>query len=166
MARQHKVNPIRGSHLPVLLRAMKATNGPVLELGAGLYSTPVLHTLCQIEGRKLVTYEGDPDFFEWATNYQTSFHDVIKVDNWEDIDLASVNWSVAFVDHAPDSRRWEEILRLTHAEYVVAHDSDRGWRNKYSYHKVYPLFKYQKQYREARPNTVILSNTHPLEDMW
>ena len=60
---------MRGSHLPILLRAMKATTGPVLELGAGIYSTPILHALCQIEGRKLVTYESDPEFFEWAAHY-------------------------------------------------------------------------------------------------
>ncbi|MBU0846436.1 hypothetical protein KKH23_04550 [Patescibacteria group bacterium] len=166
MARHHRVNPLRGSHLPVLIRALKATTGPVVELGAGIYSTPILHALCEAEGRKLVTYENDPDFFEWASHYQSSFHDVRKVEIWADVDLAEVNWAVAFVDHAPDEKRWQEVVRLTHAEYVVCHDSNRGWRRKYNYEKAYPLFKYQKQYREKHPNTVILSNTHPVEDMW
>ena len=100
-----RMNPLRGSHLPVLVRALKATSGPVVELGAGMYSTPILHTLCEAEGRKLVTYENDPEYFEWATHYQGSLHDVRKVDDWDDVDLASVNWAVAFVDHAPNERR-------------------------------------------------------------
>ena len=155
-----------GSHLPVLVRALKVTSGPVVELGAGMYSTPILHALCEAEGRRLVTYENAPEYYEWALRYQSSLHDVCKVDVWADVDLASVNWAVAFVDHAPNGTRWQEMLRLTHAEYVVAHDSNRGWRRKYNYDKAYPLFKYQKQYREKHPNTVVLSNIHPVEKMW
>ena len=131
-----------------------------------MYSTPILHALCGAEGRRLVTHENDSEYYEWAAAYQSPLHDVCKVDNWDDIDLAAVNWAVAFVDHAPNERRWKEVVRLTHAEYVVCHDSNRGWKRKYNYDKAYPLFKYQKQYRERHPNTIILSNIHPVEAMW
>ena len=161
-----RFNPLRGSHLPVLVRALKATVGPVVELGAGMYSTPILHALCEAEGRKLVTYENSSEYFDWATAFKSQIHEVCLVDNWDDVDLSTVNWSVAFVDHAPNERRWKEVIRLTHAEYVICHDSNSQWKRKYNYDKAYPLFKYQKQYRDRHPNTVILSNINPVENMW
>jgi len=139
--------------------------GDVLELGAGIYSTPILHNLCDAQGRKMVTYESDPDFYEWAAHYQTPFHDVRKVERWSDIDI-SMPWAVAFVDHAPDDKRWEDVARLAHAEYVVIHDSDAKWEHKYRFSKAYPLFKYVRQYRELHPNTAVLSNLHALEGLW
>jgi len=166
VARRVRLNPLRGSHLPVLVRALKATTGPVVELGAGMYSTPFLHAMCEAEERKLVTFENDSEYYGWATAFKSPLHDVCKVDEWDDVDLASVRWTVAFVDHAPNDRRWKEVVRLTHAEYVVCHDSNVRWMRKYNYDKAYPLFKYQKQYREKHPNTVVLSNSHPVEQMW
>uniref|UniRef100_A0A6M3LGM7 Methyltransferase n=1 Tax=viral metagenome TaxID=1070528 RepID=A0A6M3LGM7_9ZZZZ len=160
-----KLRPLRGSHLPILLRAYRLTDGPVLELGAGLFSTPVLHALCQIDGRKLVTYENHPQFYEWAVLYQSAFHDVCKVEEWKDVDLTP-KWSVAFVDHSSAGKRWRELARLSHAEYVVVHDTDVGVQRKYGYEKAYPLFKYQRHYRDEYPNTGLLSNFHPLDNVW
>ena len=45
------------THMPVIIKFIQATEGRVLELGAGLFSTPLLHWLCAEKGRKLYTYE-------------------------------------------------------------------------------------------------------------
>lgn len=166
MAGRVKTNKFRGSHLPILLRVLRITTGPVLELGAGLFSTPILHALCQIDNRKLVTYENSPEFFGWVEQYRTPFHDVYKVDDWDQVDLSTVNWSVALVDHSPNEHRGKELARLTHAEYVVAHDTNRSWENKYNYRIAYPLYKYQRKYQDEHPNTSVLSNIHPLDALW
>lgn len=47
------------THLAVLMEAVRRTAGPVLELGVGLYSTPVLHWLCYPTNRRLVSYDSD-----------------------------------------------------------------------------------------------------------
>ena len=49
--------PSDGSHLPVLIKMVLMTDGPILELGTGFFSTPVLHWLCAEKKRKLVSYD-------------------------------------------------------------------------------------------------------------
>ena len=158
-----RLGPKRGSHLPVLMRAVEITEGPILELGSGLYSTTPLHWACYVAKRKLVTYESNPDFFDFLKAYETDFHEVHCIDDWDAVDLSSP-WSVAFVDHAPDRRRQHEVKRLLHAEYVVAHDSEGRNDRKYQFSKVIPLFKYEFEYKDAYPHTSVWSNLHDVTD--
>jgi hypothetical protein len=158
-----RFNPKRGSHLPVLMKAVALTEGPILELGCGLYSTTPLHWACHVPKRKLVTYEGNPEFFDFLKAYETEWHEVHCIDDWDAIDI-SHPWSVAFVDHAPDGRRWQEVKRLLHAEYVVAHDSEGRNDRKYQFSKITPLFKYQFEYKGAFPHTSVWSNLHDVTD--
>ena len=48
------------SHLPSLFSCLLATNGPVLEVGAGDWSTPLLRQYCKTAERKFVSIEEDP----------------------------------------------------------------------------------------------------------
>ena len=41
-----------GTHLPLLMEFVLKTEGPILEQGAGMFSTPILHHLC--EGHRLL----------------------------------------------------------------------------------------------------------------
>ncbi len=159
-----KFKPNRGSHLPVLMKAVQETNGPILELGCGLYSTNPLHWACWVPKRKLVTYENNPRYYEFLKTYETDFHEVYCIDAWDDIDL-SVFWSVAFIDHEPSpgeprDRRWREIKRLQHAEYVVVHDAEGRNDHRYGLSKISPLFKYKFTYSGAFPHTAVFSNVH------
>ena len=54
-----KIKPAWSSYLPLLIKVLQCSEGPVLELGTGLVSTPVLHWLCFDMGRELVSYD-DP----------------------------------------------------------------------------------------------------------
>jgi hypothetical protein len=139
-----------------------ATTGPIAELGVGGFSTPILHGLCELAKRPLVSYENDPDFYEWAKYYGTDWHDVIYVQDWEHVNLSDP-WSVAFVDHAPKSTRSGVAAKVVHAEYVVAHDSED---RQYRYAEILPLFKWVKNYTLLHPHTLILSNHHPVEELW
>jgi len=156
-----KSRPDRGSHLPVLMKLVKITSGPILELGCGMYSTPYLHWVCYPTKRKLVTCESKNEWIGYARQFETDFHTIIYVPDWDNLDLSG-EWSVAFVDHAPDERRIEEIKRLIHADYVIAHDADNKRDYKYGYRKIKGLFKYRTTYADARPNTAIFSNKYDL----
>jgi hypothetical protein len=144
------------SHLPVLIRAVLATDGPVLEMGTGMFSTPVLHWLCA-EHRELVSYETDEKYAALAEQYREPWHAIRLVPDW-DAALIERQWDVALVDHRPGERRKEDIRRLAPwARLIVVHDTcarDDKW---YRYSDVFPLFRYSWSTR-YRPRTTVLSN--------
>ena len=158
-----RFHPTRGSHLPLLMKAVAETDGPILELGCGLYSTNPLHWACFVPKRKLVTYENNPKFFDFLKQYQTDFHEVRCIDDWDAIDFSGP-WSVAFIDHEPGPRRGMELGRLAHAEYVVAHDTEGRSDRKYHYRERHHLYKYQYEFKDAFPHASIFSNFHDVTD--
>ena len=160
-----KLQPKAGSHLPVLMKAVAETDGPILELGCGMYSTNPLHWACWVPKRRLVTYEHNPKFYNFAKAYETEFHEVHCIDDWDAIDI-SEPWSVAFVDHAPAHRRGIEMGLLTHAEYVVVHDSEAKRDDTYQLRKNHHLYKYHFEYEGAAPHTSVFSNTHDVRDFF
>ena len=152
-----KTQPLRGSHVPVLYKILSITDGPVLELGTGMYSTTFLHWYCFSTKRKLVSYENSRVWHKYARRFRSDWHDVNYVRNWDRADLTP-QWSVAFVDHSPNIRRIEELKRLVHADYVVIHDTDGGQHYKYKYRTVENLYKYRYRYSELQPATSVWSN--------
>lgn len=161
-----RLAPFRGSHLPLLMQAVARTTGPILELGCGLYSTTPLHWACFVPKRKLVTYENNPDYYEFLKAYATDWHEVHCISSWDAIDISGP-WSVAFVDHdSPEERdrRFREVQRLGHAEYVVVHDTERANERRHRLTEMNSLFKYRYKFRDAIPNTTVFSNVHDLAD--
>jgi len=148
------------SHLPVLLRALAVTDGgPVLELGTGLFSTPVLHWACAPTERRLVSLESDAKYLAFARQFETPWHEVRAVTDWDAADIEHP-WDVVLVDHAPEGRRKEDIRRLApHARLVVVHDTCGRDESHYHYREVFPLYRYAWQYARSRPRTTVLSNT-------
>jgi len=145
------------------MKAVQITSGPILELGCGLYSTTPLHWECFVPQRKLVTYENNPYYFEFLKAYETPWHEVHCIDDWDAIDISGP-WAVAFVDHAPGERRGIELGRVTHAEYVVCHDSEGRNDRRYHMSKAVPLYKYKFEYTGAYPHTSIYSNVHQVSE--
>jgi len=161
-----KLQARRGSHLPVLTKLVQTTSGPILEMGCGLFSTVYLFWACMADQRRLVTYENEPEFYEWATDFKNpknhcnmDFHEIHLVKSYDDAKLDQP-WSIAFIDHCPDDRRVVDIARLTHADYVVVHDAEPGEerKRKIPLSSIYDLFRYRFLYTDAKPNTLILSN--------
>src|SRR3954454_11711777 len=90
LAREKKNEPLRhvslemetSTHFPVLIKLIQMTDGPVLELGSGLFSTPLLHWLCFERawcgkpGRRLYTWEAYAHYLEFAKKFQSPTHDV------------------------------------------------------------------------------------------
>lgn len=156
-----------GSHLPVLIKIINLTTGPVLELGMGMFSTHYLHWACYENRRKLVSYENDPKhlLFDWSQSFLNDYHEVRFIDNWDNADLSG-HWDVVLVDHAPTPRRRTEIGRLANsADYVVVHDSQPERERWQRLSQIYPLFKYRKDFGRENPLTTVLSNFKDLSNL-
>jgi hypothetical protein len=159
-----RIGKSRGSYLPVLSSLVQSTSGPILELGCGFCSTPYLHWACYPSKRRLLSCENNPEYFRFSESWKDDFHEVCCVSDWNSIDI-SEPWSIAFVDHAPCERRIDEIRRLAHAEYVVAHDSENRSEHRYHYSRIFRLFKYRFKYTKANPPTTVFSNFHDLSGL-
>jgi hypothetical protein len=143
-----------GSHLPVLVKVMEITKGPVLELGCGFSSTPLLHWLCQDQGRKFLSYEND---MVWIGKLG---YPVEYIEDWAKTDIDDTHWSAVFIDQRPGERRIIDALRVKdHADLIVLHDSEPELDKYYGYEKIYPLFKYRYDYTKFLPNTTVISNS-------
>ena len=164
MATRIHFSPRYGSHLVPLLLAVMRTTGDVLELGLGVSSTPVLHALCQIQGRRLVTIENNREWFSIGERYASDFHQVLYVPEWADAPIERP-WSVALVDHSPDERRRIELERLApHADILIAHDANKRYWKQYGYDRVFPTFAHRVIYDRDDPATAILSNRVSLKE--
>ena len=158
------------THLAPLMRALALTDGPVLELGMGLFSTPYLHYACQLAERWLVSYDSDATWAEIFKPYQSDWHTIRVTPDWSSARIVrgrDVPWSVALVDHSPSDRRVTEIRRLAGcARYIIAHDSNGRWDKHYHYSQIYPLFRYRTDWTGDGRHAVVLSNFVDLKGFW
>ena len=150
--------------MPVLINLVNRTEGDILELGSGIFSTPYLHWACYANKRKLVSYDNSPEFINLMQQYANDYHEVVSVTDYADAKIEKF-WSIAFVDHDPAFRRGIDAGRLAnYAQFVVLHDSDPRNDNDYHYPDIYPLYKYRWDFTEVVPHTTILSNFVNLDD--
>lgn len=143
----------------MLIKAVQLTKGPVLELGAGVFSTPLLHWLCAEERRPLVTYESDPEYYRFARKFLSRTHRAVLIDNWNNIDTQTY-WSVVLIDQNTN-RGDTAILLKNSADFIILHDSEE--EKLYGYDKVYPHFKYVYHWKFCKPYTAVVSNTDNLD---
>jgi len=156
-----------GSHLPVLMKVMSISDGPVLECGSGIYSTVYLHWACFNDKRKLTTLESKWSYYKDMRRLRCAWHNIIYVRKWEKAtSYFKDNWSVVLLDQGPGHNRGIAAKQLIHADYVVLHDIEQPL--EYGYDTIYPLFKYRFDYNppeRATPGTSVLSNKHDLTDL-
>lgn len=167
-----------GSHVPILAACVARAarlrpSQPILELGAGDNSTPLLHYACKGAGIPLVTLETDAKWLSRFSEYGCAGHQISEVATWTP-EIVSVKnwfaeadkWSVAFVDNSPGETRHINIQALAaQASVLVVHDSETDYNTgaDYKYDRIMGLFKYVSEFRRFRPYTLILSNTEPFE---
>lgn len=144
-------NPVTGSHLPWFEWACSVTDGAVLELGGGYYSTPLVASLSKA-GRRVCTYEYDP---EWAAELRQRFDHLI-VGDFPDIPERS--WDVVLIDCEGWNRYpFLDDLRAS-ARIFVIHDSQDHWIGA----SVLNSFEYRVD-REKDPRTTLVSDTFDLK---
>lgn len=154
-----------GTHQPLLLHALEITRGPVLEIGCGYYSTPMLHHLCRAQRRNLVTLDSQKEWMQrflclecgvptlHAFHYVPDFMEQLLTPWWAD---KSWGWSVALIDNHPEASRKHLIEKLKdRAEVLVIHDTEEAG---YELETVLPSFKYRFDYKELFPWTSAVSD--------
>lgn len=164
-----------GSHLPVMMKVMAASDGSVLELGAGLYSTPFFYWLCKDQKREFTSIESDFEWWKLVWNLRDvelkpellHFIDeltmAIYISDWDNMNLADKFFDVVLIDHSPSRRRIKDIKALADkCNYMVVHDTQRNYKFC-NYAEIYPLFKYRYDYKDENwdrkvPHTTVLSN--------
>lgn len=173
------------SHNEALAYAFARTTGPVVELGAGWYSTPLLHGLCESTGRELFTIEAVPDFLAlfrpWMRSWHHLIHDTDMVLPWGwGGDQGSIG--LVFVDHDQYPGRtdaWHDgpsrgdSIRSARAaaDVVVCHDTEpyasasfnpsdnaRGQADALS------GWKYRRDWRNVEPWTTAVSDVVDLSE--
>ena len=138
-----------GTHSVPLAISCMNTTGPVLELGCGLYSTIMLHTICEKQGRRLHTVDHTLSWLEKFTYlkskthtfehltcgslnvtvyefmYRLSEHWEKKIDqSWDQVGQGE-KWGLVFLDQLPLSRRVKDIKRLrASTDVFVIHNTN------------------------------------------
>lgn len=148
------------THQTVLRKAVEISSGPVLELGTGWGSTPMLHELCK--NRLLISVDHDENWICQYEKFKGQNHIVLHCKDYSEVDilLRNIDFSVVLVDHAPAERRIIDIIKMLNVPYVVVHDTHDP---AYGYELIYDKFKYRYQYKELIPYTSVLSNVATLE---
>lgn len=143
------------THLPALIDAIIKTSGPVLELGSGKYSTPILHQLCCTwpdVPRHLVTVETDPTWFDLAVQHRNEHH--LVVSSFEAIELDN-HWSVVFIDCELKERVKHLEQLKDRATFLVLHDTSCV---SYGYEKAVIGMKFARVWSDYQPWTTVVSN--------
>jgi len=154
------------THIPMLVRAFDLSEGDVLEVGTGRYSTPILNWLCTVAKRYLYSYESSNHWYHKAQRYAGTYHYVIQASNWEQATFDQRHWGMAFIDHSPDGRRPVDIARLANlVDYIVVHDTEPEHDEIYGYGTVWDLFKYRYDHTRLWPNTTVVSNFKDLSNL-
>jgi hypothetical protein len=143
-------DPKVGSFMPGLRWAVEHTTGPILELGAGYFSTPYLWGTL----RPVVTYEHDS---EWATLIEENVPGLFATLVTEFEDVPVQNWAVVLVDgYGWDRARLFEQLKPRTTVFVV-HDTQDPWVPE----NAMVSFAYRFDFDED-PRTTVVSNVRPV----
>jgi hypothetical protein len=157
---------LSGSHLPLLIKLVNSTPGPILEMGMGLNSTPVLHWLCTHQKRQLLSLENDEKWFDYDKYYENEYHHIELVKDWDKVDIFSRYWSIVLIDHRPALRRRIDAVRLKdQADYILLHDAEPEIKRFYGYQRILKHFSYNYLFKDLKPNTLVLSNTRSLKHL-
>lgn len=156
-----------GSHSVPMMVAFEHTTGPVLELGSGYFSTPMLHHVCKRANRPLLTLESDAKWLETFKHFSSDHHRLVHFAHAKDrsydinqlVDFDRIG--LCFVDHSPCQRRIDDIKALrSKVDVFVVHDTEKAFYADWLYHYWPDLndFKYTYTFK-ARPATTIVSDT-------
>jgi hypothetical protein len=152
MTTTQATNP-SGSHLPIVGKLLTHTNGPILEMGSGFFSTPILYWSAMAKGQPFRSYEGNKDWAELMG-------DPVKyVADWKDANIKEFHWAVAFIDHGDAILRKDHAVALKDsADFIVLHDSEPKNDRHYKFSEIYNQFTYRFDFDAVMPYTTIVSN--------
>lgn len=158
------MNPF-ATHMPLLLACLRHTTGPVLELGSGWFSTPLVAAFAT--NRLVRTVETNPEWYDRICRVATyqpitrHRHQILFVPDYDDAPILDHEWSVVLLDHEPPPRRGHDAERLRdRCQLIIGHDSEHP---DYGYGPVFDTFKYRFTLSSIFPWTTVVSDTDPLD---
>lgn len=145
------------THQRALVAAAMKTTGPILELGMGWYSTPILHEIAAAQGRMLISADHNHEWILPFRSMASPTHVIHPVGWWGDFNPKEERFGLIFVDHAPACRREDEIRRfLSRGDVFVLHDTEEKFA--YGYNRTIDMFKYRCLDSIHEAQTMIVSN--------
>ena len=164
------------THQLVLLEILKRTNKPVLELGAGHFSTPQVHT----HKSKVLTIDDSQKWIDMFSSLKSQTHvfcclNSVELQKFYDNDTEQ--WGLVFVDNSTWEQRMGAINKYKDtADYMIIHDTNYsagegifgkviGSKRDFSSH-----FKYWTEFLPENrtgdsPATLLASNKFNLKDI-
>jgi len=165
MPRTHEYS----THLPALTLAVQLTEGSVLDLGGGIFSTFILHDMLYSTNRFLLTVD---DSANWMGNFhgmENKFHQFRHVTNLKGLfKTIGKEWDVALIDYGTYKGRLFCLKELLpYAKIIILHDygdenSDSQWEaHGVSLKDVQDAVnevEYKTLFNAQAPYTAVLSN--------
>jgi len=155
------------THLAVLVACVAKTQGPVLELGCGHYSTRVLHALCGAQGRELTTIDVNEPWVAQFAHLKAPWHRILLVPDIAIYLAAEViegkRWSVVFEDSGRAQFRPDNIAAVRKAADLIIVNNTEPGRPVYQYERILPSFPHRWDYKRYPVWTSVVSDS-PLPD--
>ena len=157
------------SHTPILTKMIfetQTSSHPILEVGAGFFSTPLIDQLLEGTGRKVLTLESVPEWVEFLSPLNNEYHSIIQIDN-DDLThildyCSKQHWSIVFIDNHPDHLRHLFLDAVKNsADFIICHDTQEGHLFDIGWNSTLNEFKYRLDAKHL-PWTTVVSNTHPI----
>jgi hypothetical protein len=161
--RSHGFSEGWGTHAPLLAAVVaSARPGPVLELGVGRSSSPILVEMCRAMGRDLVGLESEKGWISELADLD--YPDVHYMPDWGKLPAwleGRGRWSVIFVDHGPGEARLPVLQMIRgYAEFIVCHDThNEGYLP--GFEAELDSYKYRHDYTLMMPCTTVVSDVRP-----
>lgn len=157
------------THLPLLALCVANTEGPVLELGCGHYSTLLLHALCAPglgPARQLVTCDTNPGWLLKFSDLRCAWHEVVHSDGVDR--YVGKRWALIFVDEAPAGHRVPAIRALRQStDLFVLNNTEPPFtegRKAYRYDEILPSFPHRYDYKRYPSTWASVVSDKPLPD--
>lgn len=161
-----------GSNLiPLTIAALSSPPGDFLELGMGLFSSPLLHKIARDQRRHVISVDTDLEWMmKFLTYNSTETHKLYHLPSKKALSQYGLDrkWSLVLVDHYHhDLRPLNVISFARQAQVVVAHDTEKQAEFFYLYerNKIREHFKYVCKFSLFRTankslyvSTTLLSN--------
>jgi len=176
------------THQPLLVAALLDSQGPILEMGGGYYSTPIISAFANVQRREAHTVETGPVMYELLKRFSSAFHKIWPVSGYDFapdgrfvprpdttreqyIEIQArfladfckqgpTRWSVVFIDQAPGYLRVPAIEHFADAaDFIVTHDTELV--DAYGFEPCLSTFRYRWDSRLLTPYATVVSNSRP-----
>lgn len=99
---------------------------PILELGCGHYSTPLLASIARIQNRKFKVITSSTEWSRSFSNLDCEM-ELIEFERWQDISFNDREWGMVLLDNEETAAaRYDQLFKLSgDAKAVVFHDANR-----------------------------------------